>query len=92
MEKAYIIQEIQRTAAENGGSPLGWRGFSLQTGIRESDWKRHWPRWSEGLREAGFAANQLTGAYEENELLGKFADLAMELGRLPTSADMRFKS
>lgn len=92
MEKTYIIQEIQRTAGENDGSPLGWRSFSTETGIVESDWKKYWPRWSEALVEAGFAANQMSGAYEEGELLDKLAGLAVELGRLPTYADMRFKA
>ena len=35
MDKGRILQQIQQTAAENGGSPLGWRRFA--TVIREAD-------------------------------------------------------
>jgi hypothetical protein len=93
MTKAHILDEIKRTAAANGGKPLGWRKFLSETGIRESDWHTvYWARWSDALREAGFTPNQLTEAYETAELLDRYADLVIELGKLPTSADMRFKS
>jgi hypothetical protein len=38
MTRAQIIQEIQRTAKQNGGKPLGRRKFTTETGIKESDW------------------------------------------------------
>jgi hypothetical protein len=93
MDKAHILHEIKRTAAANNGAPLGWRRFLSETGIKQSDWFGiYWGRWSEALCEAGFAPNQLTEAYSKTELLDKFAELALELGRLPTSADMRLKA
>lgn len=92
MEKSYILQEIRRTAADNGGKPLGWRRFTAETGIKESDWKEYWPRWSAAIQELGLAPNQLTEAYERGELLESLAMLAVELGRLPTNADLRFKA
>jgi hypothetical protein len=92
MNKAHILQEIQRTAAINGGTPLGSRRFTAETGIREADWLgKFWARWSDALREAGFAPNQLQGAYDTTELLEKYARLAQELGRLPTANDLRLK-
>lgn len=93
MEKAHIIREIKRTAATNGGVPLGWRRFLSETGIRQADWFGiHWPRSSDALREAGFTPNQLIEGYDESELLESFASLAKELNRLPTDADLRFKA
>lgn len=81
MNKAHILSEIQRTAKENGGTPLGWRRFFAETGIRENDWlRKHWARWSEALREAGFAPSELTSAYEESELLDRFIALTRKLG------------
>lgn len=92
MNKTHIIQEIQRTAAINGGAPLGWRRFATETGIKESDWLgKLGARWGDALREAGFAPNQLQGAYDKTELLEKYAGLAQELGRLPTANDLRLK-
>jgi hypothetical protein len=93
MDKAHILREIKRTAAANGGVPLGGQRFSAQTGIRKSDWLGvYWARWSEALCEAGFAPNQFTGPYNEAELLDKLAKLALELGRLPTHNDMLLKA
>src|SRR5947209_20267542 len=93
MEKAYILREIKRTAAANGGVPLGWRRFLSETGIKQADGAGvHWARWNDALREAGFAPNQLTEAYEKAELLDKYAELAVEVGRLPANADSRLKA
>jgi hypothetical protein len=93
MEKTHILREIKRTAAENGGPPLGWRRFLSEAGIKQRDWFGiHWARWSDALREAGFAPNQLTEPYQEDDLLETLARFAMELGRLPASADLRLES
>jgi len=93
MKKEHILQEIKRTAEANGGTPLGWRKFVSATGIKESDWLGvHWARWNDAIREAGFAPNQLQGAYDRMELLGKYAKLAQELGRLPAKGDLRLKA
>jgi hypothetical protein len=93
MDKAHILREIKRTAEANGGVPLGWRRFLSETGIKQGDWFGvHWARWSDALREAGFEPNQLNEGYETEELLEHYARLALELGRLPTSADIRFQA
>jgi len=92
MNKSEILQEIQRTAAANDGVPLGSRRFAAETGIKEYDWKgKLWARWSDAVREAGFAPNQLQSAFDKAELLEKYAKLAQEIGRLPSAADLRLK-
>ena len=92
MKKAQIIAEIQRTAASNGGVPLGSARFEAATAIKQTDWYGiHWARWGDAVREAGFEPNQLQGAYEKEELLQKYAELALELGRLPVKGDLRLK-
>jgi hypothetical protein len=93
MTKAQILAEIKQTAKANGGAPLGWRKFATETGIKEYDWKgKLWARWNDAIREAGFVPNELTEAYDEGELLDKYARLALELGRLPAQADIRFSN
>jgi hypothetical protein len=93
MDKAYILQEIKRTAEINGGTPLGWRRFFSETGIKQSDWIGiYWARWGDVIREAGLSPNQLKKAYATPELLDKFAQLALEVGRLPASTDVRLKA
>lgn len=92
MTKTHILDEIRRTAAENGGSPLGGARFEAETGIKTSDWFAiHWARWGDALREAGFEPNQLQGAYDKQHLLQKFAELALELGRIPVRGDLGLK-
>lgn len=92
MNKAFILEEIRRTARANGGVPLGSKKFEKETGIKQAEWwAKFWPRWSDALREAGFKPNELTTAYDEMELLRKYALLAKELGKIPTSADLRFR-
>jgi hypothetical protein len=92
MDKHHILSEIKRTAAANGGRPLGRERFLTETGIREIDWRgKHWARWSDAIREAGLVANALVGASDEQSLLGKLAGLARERGHFPTAAEMKLK-
>lgn len=93
MNKAHILQEIKRTTKENDGEPLGQGRFEKETGIKKADWYgKFWARWGDALREAGFSANQLNAAYDKNELLDKYAKYVVELGRLPSSGDLRLKT
>jgi len=39
MNKRHILDEIKRTAAANGGVPLGISRFSQETGLKDSDWR-----------------------------------------------------
>jgi hypothetical protein len=90
MDKQHIIDEIRRTAAQNGGAPLGARRFELETGIRKADWwAKYWTRWGDALKEAGFTPNELQGAFEDTHLLDKLAELALTLKKIPTVAEVR---
>jgi Meiotically up-regulated gene 113 len=93
MEKAHILQEIKRTATENGGVPLGMGRFEKETGIKVEDCVgRHWARWNDALREAGFSPNQMNAAYDESFLFEKYIELAREIGRLPVKAEIQLKT
>lgn len=90
MTKEAIVKEIRRTAEANGGTALGRERFARETGIRESDWYgRYWAGWSEAVTEAGYPPNEWNAAYEDEWLVRKYAELAMHLGRLPRSVDLR---
>ena len=92
MNRAHIIAEIKRTAAANAGVALGSARFEDATGIKITDWFGiYWARWSDALQEAGFEPNQMQGAYEKEELLQKYAELAKELGRIPVRGDLGLK-
>lgn len=90
--KQHILDEIRRTAAENGGAALGREAFEKQTGVRQSDWYgRFWARWGDALIEAGFNPNTLQGAFSEEHLLRQYAEFVREYGRVPTAGEARLK-
>lgn len=92
MNKQHILDEIQRTAAANGGRVLGRERFEKETGIKESDWRgKYWARWNDAVNEAGLSPNKLIAAYDDEHLLAKFAAFVRELGRFPTTSEMQLK-
>lgn len=92
MDKQHILKEIQRTAKANAGVPLGRERFLQETGIKEADWSGiHWARWGDALREAGFTANELQSAHDEDHLLEKYVALIREVSRIPVALELRLK-
>ena len=93
MTKQHILSEISRTAAGNGGIPLGTARFLAETGIKSSDWHgKYWARWGDALKEAGFIPNQLNAARSDEDLLGNLATLVRELDRFPVMGEIRLKA
>lgn len=91
--KEHIISEIQRTANENGGRPLGIDRFEKITGIRFYDWfGKFWPSWSMAITEAGFSPNRMTSAYDENYLLTCIATLIKKLGHFPSRGEFLMRA
>ena len=93
MTKEHILSEIRRTAAKNHGTPLGGDRFLTETGIKESDWYgKHWVRWGDALKEAGFQPNRWTMARADEDLLSHLAVLVKELGHFPVGGEIRMKA
>lgn len=92
MDKQNILGEIRRTADENGGKPLGLARFENRTGISEREWGKHWARWGDAPREAGYKPNTLQGAYNEDYLLEKLKDLVLELGKFPVARELKLRA
>jgi len=91
--RQHIIEEIKRLTLESIGKPPGQHAFSNETGIKKSEWYgKYWSRWGDAIREAGFAPNTLTVAYEEDFLVEKLINLAREIGRFPVHGDLRMKA
>ncbi len=92
MDKQFILEEIKRTARENGGRPLGREVFQKQTGIKPYDWfGKYWIRWGDALKEAGFEPNALKIAIPKELLLEKLCRLTRELGHFPTRGELQLK-
>jgi hypothetical protein len=84
-----IIAEIKRIAEANGGQPPGVMAFRRETGIPDGKWLGvHWPRWSNALAEAGYAANAWQGRLDSNELLRRLASLVREHGAIPPRTEL----
>lgn len=93
LNKEYIIREIDRTAKENGGKPLGRIKFAAETGIKKSDWcGKYWTKWSEAIKEAGYEPNTFQQAYDDELLIKKLIDFIREIGKFPTSDELKLKS
>lgn len=92
INKAAIIAEIQRTASENGGVPLGQKTFERNTSVSTSAWRgKYWRSWGEALQEAGFAANTPIEAHQPSFLVLNLTRLAQKNRRFPTYADSRLE-
>ena len=91
MTKEQILNEIKRTAQENGGIPLGMRRFKKETGISLYDCQSHWPTFGEAQREAGFTANTLQIPHDEEFIFESLIALMREIGRFPTRGDLVVK-
>lgn len=84
-----ILRAIRGAAAENGGRPLGRERFIERTGITEYALTRHWPRYSEALRDAGFEPNAMNSALNEDDVLRRYVELTRDLGHVPTWNGLR---
>lgn len=87
--KEHILEEIRRTATENGGAPLGVARFERETGIKQHEWGKFWARFGDVLKEAGFAPNQLQLAYSTEFLMEKVIGLVRKLGKFPTYREIQ---
>ncbi len=93
IEKARILQEIQRIAENGGGKAPGVAAFERATGIRNSDWFPHlWLRWNDAIAEAGLAANKMREAYSKEYLVERFVGFVKELGHIPVKGELLRKS
>lgn len=93
MNRELILQEIRRTAHENGGAPLGRDAFQAATGITQTDWYgKLWVRWGDALKEAGFKPNELQGAISDDLVLDRLAAFVRELKRYPVFGELRMKA
>ena len=93
MNKEYILKEIDRTAKENNGIPLGRLKFEKETGVKFQDWwGKYWAKWSDAILEAGYPPNKLQVAYDEKVLIEQLISFIREIGKFPTVGELRLKA
>jgi len=90
LTKEQILVEIKRTARENDNKPLGATLFARETGIKQYDWMKFWPRFSDALKDAGFSPNRpaLEKIYTEEFLLEKIIGIIRKLNKFPTYSEL----
>lgn len=90
--KQDILNEIKRTAEENNGVPLGMVRFENETGIKPYDWGKHWSRFGDAQKEAGFQPNTLQKSYDDEFIYEKTIELTRKLDRFPTTRDFALET
>lgn len=90
-KRQHVLDEMKRTAAANGGRPLGEMQFARETSIRGHEWRRYWPRISDLQKEAGFEPNTKKEAIPTDVLFTHLALLTRELGKRPTASEIGVK-
>ena len=88
MTKQEILEAIRQAAKDNGGKPLGVGRFEKETGIKQHEWGKYWPRFGDAQKEAGFVPNKLQGAHAEEFLITKIIELMRKLGKFPTGREI----
>lgn len=88
MTKDDILKEIRRTAKENGGKPLGVKAFRRETGISPFYLSKHWAKFGDALKEAGFSPNVPWTRYPDELLIKKTIEKIRKYGRYPTLGEL----
>src|SRR5579864_9160344 len=90
-ERALIIAAVHRAAAEHGGRPPTEKRFRFLTGISAAAWKgRHWIRWGDLIREAGYPGSARPVPRDDELMLTKLAEVVRHFGKIPSLREMRF--
>lgn len=90
--RQQILDEIKRVAKQNDDRPPGVQAFTRETGITEGRWRGViWARWSDALKDAGFAPNEFQTRYESGVVLDSIIRACRHYGRLPTTAELRLR-
>lgn len=91
--KQDILRRIREIADRNDGHAPGREKFQSETGIKPHEWRgKIWRNWSDAVAEAGFAPNELQAAFTDDELLRPVLEIAKDLRRFPSFADIDFEA
>jgi hypothetical protein len=79
-----ILSEIRKFVGDHDGEVPGERAFARATRIKESAWKgKHWVRWTDAVREAGYDPNVMNQKIPDEDILQKLAVFISSLGHFP---------
>jgi len=88
MTRDEVLEAIRVTAEANGGTPLGERRFTRETGIA----KHHWQKYGtlgKLQEELGFSVNEMNKAKSEGDLVDQFISLCSRYQKFPTEQQLK---
>ena len=89
LSKESIITAYNDLVKETGGKLIGEDVFTRETGISRYYWRGgYWRTWSAFQTDAGHTPNIPTQKIDDETLVHRFAELALERQEIPTQADM----
>lgn len=92
LSKEAIVKAYQDLVKKRAGRLVGGAAFARETGISPYYWNGgYWRSWSTFQTDLGYTPNAPTSRIDDETLLQRFADLTVELGRVPTQADLKLK-
>ena len=84
--KESIIKAYRDLVAQKDGKLIGARVFERESGVPKYAWNGgYWRNWAAFQADMGYTPNLPTQRTDDETVLRSFAELALELGRLPTS-------
>lgn len=90
--KESIVRTYRELVKASGGALVGREVFLRETGISRYHFGGgYWRNWSAFQAELGYTPNTPTPRIEDETILASFAQLALELGHIPTEADTLLK-
>jgi hypothetical protein len=88
-----IISEIRKFVVAHAGEIPGERSFASATRLKESAWKgKHWARWTDAVRDAGYDPNILMQRIPDEEILEKLGGFITQLGRFPVRDEINVRA
>ncbi|HEX5279005.1 MAG TPA: GIY-YIG nuclease family protein [Micropepsaceae bacterium] len=88
--REFVLSEIRRLTAEDGGRVPGSETFNRITHLSHSYWKGEiWLRWSDAVREAGLVPNVKNSRLDDGRLHFDLAVAIRKFGYIPTTAELR---
>jgi hypothetical protein len=93
ISREEILAEIRKFVAANDGAIPGERTFLAATRIKESAWKgKHWARWTDAVREAGYDPNSLNQKIPDEDILERLAEFITKLGYFPVRDEINMQA
>lgn len=89
LPKEQVLALYNRLVKKHGGKPIGERIFVRESGVSRYYWQGGlWSSWSALQAEAGHVPNSATDKIEDEVVLQGFAEVALDMGKIPSEADL----